>query len=365
MIAELCIETEEPRRKKQPKPLTARLRKSKNFWKEDRMLDDFIDRTKLIKIGPKTLLRKLLKLRSREDSNDVKVTVSGLSKLLAVDPKTIRRGLKALEQAGFIIPQQNIWDDHYNYAKKRYTFPLTFPGFDLSTVFIRRGAKMRHKAKQAQTSEAAQASNSQCVSVRKITSPVLPGLIDCSSSTRTETCNSSSEEIASQPTLKPAASRRADLFLKKRHEPCLTYLMATGTPVNLFDFVPKLEAVLNAVLSQAGSRGQVDRIRRFIEQCCDESSFFKHPYDRICLAFELERDIADQFLSRIPTRNVLVHLFRFIRNYVMLYTPPSLQGDSWDQFLTEFGYELREIREGFYREYARLDTEKRSGINRY
>jgi hypothetical protein len=117
------------RTKAKVKPVTSRLRKSKNFWKLDRSLDDYIDRTKLIKSGPKSLLRKLLNLRSNEDSNEVKVTVNGLSKLLSVNVKTVRDWLKRLENAGFIYYQGQDLDPHRNYPKKKYAFPLTFPGF--------------------------------------------------------------------------------------------------------------------------------------------------------------------------------------------------------------------------------------------
>src|SRR5687768_8547005 len=118
------------RTKARVKPLTSRLRKSKNFWKLDRSLDDYIDRTDQIKCGPKRLLKKLLLLRSWEDANEVKVTVNGLSKLMNVNVKTIRSWLKTLESAEFIYSQGNAWDKGCNYPKKKYIFPVTFPGFD-------------------------------------------------------------------------------------------------------------------------------------------------------------------------------------------------------------------------------------------
>lgn len=137
------------RTKSKAKPLTSRLRKSKNFWKVDRSMDDYIDRTDLIKCGPKRLLRKLLLLRPREDANEIKVTANGLSKLMNVNVKTIRSWLKSLEKAGFIYPQGNAWDKGCNYPKKKYIFPTTFPGFDLASVFVQKGAKAKYKKRMA------------------------------------------------------------------------------------------------------------------------------------------------------------------------------------------------------------------------
>ena len=128
-------------------PLTARLSASLNFWKEDRNLDDYIDRSKLIQHGPEMLLRKMLKLRATESSNEVKVTVSGLSTLLAVNIKTIRLWLKKLVDAGFIIPQVNVWDFRCNFPKKKYKFPATFPGFDPGAIMLQPTTPEQSKGK--------------------------------------------------------------------------------------------------------------------------------------------------------------------------------------------------------------------------
>src|SRR3982750_4472124 len=90
-------------KKKTFRPLTARLARSKNFHKDDRMLDDYLDRTKLLNNGEKGTIRKLLKLRTREDGNTGKLTISGLRILLGVDIKTVRRCLKGLVEKGFIF----------------------------------------------------------------------------------------------------------------------------------------------------------------------------------------------------------------------------------------------------------------------
>src|SRR5688572_14194396 len=137
------------RKYRKAKPLTSRLRKSKNFWKEDRSLDDYIDRNEQLKAGEKLLLKKLLKLRTNEDSNEVIVTKSGLAKLLNVNIKTIRDWINKLIQKGFLFDQGEVWNPHINYPRHKYSFPDTFPGFDSATVFIRRGAKAKYKAKLA------------------------------------------------------------------------------------------------------------------------------------------------------------------------------------------------------------------------
>ena len=83
----------------------------------------------------------MLKLRGREDANTVKITYSGMAKLLGVNIKTAHRCVKGLVSKGFIFFQEDLKDPGCYYSKKLYTFPETFPDFDLKTVFIKRGAK--------------------------------------------------------------------------------------------------------------------------------------------------------------------------------------------------------------------------------
>src|SRR3954462_12185942 len=116
---------------KPPKPLTARLRLSKNFHKEDRMLDDYLDRTKLLNNGEKRTIRKILKLRGREDANTVKITYSGLSKLLGVDIKTVRRCVKGLVTKGFIIYEKDVKVPEVSYV---YPNLLHSKGFAMATA---------------------------------------------------------------------------------------------------------------------------------------------------------------------------------------------------------------------------------------
>ena len=54
---------------KKGKPLTQRLFRTKNFYKEDRNLDHYLDQTRLLNNGEKRTLKKLLKLRQRENGN--------------------------------------------------------------------------------------------------------------------------------------------------------------------------------------------------------------------------------------------------------------------------------------------------------
>jgi hypothetical protein len=178
---------EQPSNKKRKLLLTQRLPRSKNFWKEDRMLDDYIDRTTLLRANEKRTLKKLLKLRKREDGNVVKTTIAGLTVLLALNIKTMRRCLIGLEEKGFIKFQGEIWDKHCNYPKRLYAIADTFPGFDNSTIFIHKGAKAKFRNKQEKAAKKGKASSF----LPKFTCPKKPGLGDCCLS---PTCDSSSEE---------------------------------------------------------------------------------------------------------------------------------------------------------------------------
>src|SRR6185369_7755139 len=96
----------------------------------------------------KRLLRKLLTLRKRDDDNEVRVTIAGLSKLLSLNINTMRSALKDLCDKGFLFYERDVMEDGCNYPRKVFSFAETFPGFDGKKVFIRRGDKQKAKIRK-------------------------------------------------------------------------------------------------------------------------------------------------------------------------------------------------------------------------
>lgn len=148
------------------KLLTSRLQKSKNFWKTDRNRDDYLEQNKLLNGSEKRLLRKLLNLRKKDDDNEVKVTVAGLSKLLAVAENTARAALRGLWAKGFLIYQRDVVEDGCNFPRKVFAFPETFPGFDAKQVFIRRGDKQKARIRKEQQAQRSTVERQQKVTVK-------------------------------------------------------------------------------------------------------------------------------------------------------------------------------------------------------
>ncbi len=373
------------RAKAKVRPLTSRLRKSKNFWKVDRMLDDYIDRTSLLKSGPKRLLKKLLVLRSQEDDNQVKVTVSGLSVLLDVNVKTIRLWLKNLLDAEFLYPQGEIWDPHCNYPKKLFVFPVTFPGFDAAAVFIRKGARAKFKARLS-------APNQVKAKLRKVarlraqsTCPVAAPLLDCSPPTsRRGTRNNKKEEdtkVSSPPTpsflLIPTSKSgfaarqpvcRPNTFKEKRAGQGPELPIPPKPPKSVVDLSPRLKGLLVTILAQAKCKGKIHWVSNFIDDCADENSTLRTREDLRELANDLCTVLPKQFE---PYRvNVLTSLFRFLRDYIENFTGYSFyRSSAYGMHMLSRSWRHDEAHQAFLKRYPscvpdRHTDEGRTGVNR-
>ena len=340
------------RTKAKVKPLTSRLRKSKNFWKLDRSLDDYIDRTDLIKCGPKRLLRKLLFLRPSEDSNEVKVTANGLSKLMNVNVKTIRSWLKALEKAEFIYFQGNAWDKGCNYPKKKYIFPVTFPGFDLATVFIQKGAKAKYKKRMADPVKAKAKLNKMARLARKNTCPVVSALVDCPSFKERETQNSKEDTKVSSPleilpektqSAAPSAFSRETFFKR---------------PIPVLDYAPELKELLVTILAQNKCKGKIRYVSNFLEWCVNNNGTFEAPFDRQELAVDLHYVIPEalQYFGR----NLLKDLLKFIYGYIAYYRASSSKltvekRDQYNRWAMQLSHIYHERKSDLMRKFPFLD----------
>ncbi len=322
------------------------------------MLDDFIDRTDTLRTGEKLLIKKLLKLRSREDDNCVLITVSGLSRLLGVNVKTIRTWLKHLEQTGFIIYKGIHAVANLNFTLKKYEFPVSFPGFDLAAVFIKRGAKARYKKKSVKALKVVQKRAKARAAKVESTCPICPPLLDCFSA-----CNSSSsyseEEITDARSAKPEASApRASSISSETNSEIQT----------IIELNDGLKSLLRKILSQAGSKAKREfiRVSRFIERCCDENSTINTRNDRIELAYDLEKDLTLQFLPLGRKRRLLMVLFRFLDQYIANFCAASQpwQVRFHEKNVLESFASRGEQMEAFQREYPRCDYEGYTGINR-
>jgi len=298
---------------KAPKSLTARLRLSKNFHKEDRSLDDYLDRTKLLNNGEKRTIRKMLKLRKREDDNTVKITYAGLTKLLGVDIKTVRRCVKSLVQKGFIIFEGDIQDPGCYYPKKLYSFPVTFPGFDLKTVFIKRGSKKRYNAAQQRRAGKARKSTSF---LPKGTPPIASLLVDCSKQQVVGTMNSSEEptNVGSSSEIQKSgpgstASPQSRVFpiKKPRSVPHFHHKVLHSL---ILDFIRSHKVKVPMLY-----------LSRYFNKICDTCRQYQTIADRE----ELADDMCDSFpqfaISTMSKRNLVAKLFDWIKESVHAFCP--------------------------------------------
>ena len=347
------------------KPVTSRLAKSKNFWKLDRSLDDYIDRTSLIKSGPKRLLRKLLLLRGREDANEVKVTVSGLRTLLSVNIKTIRVWLKSLEQAGFIYYQGEVWDAHCNYPKKKYVFPVTFPGFDSATVFIQKGAKAKYKQRMADPVKAKVKRKKVARLSAPKTCPVKDGLPDCSplinqreTQTLKEDTNVSSFKSLVGETSSAAPRTFSMRLFHRSHAKVLSYS-------------PTLKALINNYLRSKGQSGKLQWVSNFIEQECRANCTLETRYDKAGLARDLEQVLPLFIADRRRSSHRLGALFRFLREYIAEYIGDTVLNNEWhNEFRYQAAWRDFNDRKRFFREFPFCKEPEEpvyppAGVNRY
>src|SRR5207253_1589517 len=69
--------------------------------------------------------------------------------------------------------------DLRNYPKKKYWFPVTFPGFDAATVFIQKGAKAKFKRRMADPVKVKAKAKKVARLIAQNTRPLSNSLIDC------------------------------------------------------------------------------------------------------------------------------------------------------------------------------------------
>jgi hypothetical protein len=350
---------------KKAKVVTARLAKTKNFWKVDRELDDYIDRTKLIKCGPKRLLKKLLTLRRREDSNEVQITVAGLSKLMAVNIKTIRTWFKSLEEAGFVFFQGNAWDPHRNYPKKKYAFPDTFPGFDSATVFIQKGAKAKYKRRMADPVKAKAKAKKVARLTAQNTCPANAGFIDCSPLINQRETQNSLEDtnVSSKEILETEAHSAA---------PDAPSVWTSKQPKRILDLIPEIKSLLTGYLRENGHKGKIDWVSNFIAKEIRSNHTFSCEQDIQGLLRDLEIVIPLFIANKPPRANkTLAMLFRFLREYIAEYVADSCVDSEWlNNFMYLGAWREFEDRKRFFREFPFCrqpddSYDPMTGVNRY
>jgi hypothetical protein len=254
-------------------------------------------------------------LRTREDANTVKVTISGLKQLLGVDIKTIRRCLKALVTKGFIFYEKDVWDDGFNYPKKMYSFPTTFPGFDLKTIFVRKGAKQKFRI----ASRNKAVGKGRCAFVvSKSTCPITTTLVDCPLKKRT--CNLS-EKGKDTNVSSPSPERITET------PPPRTPSVGAGVSAKRTRFAgvnfhhDGLQALILDFLRSYKLERQVGYVSRFFNKRCDQLSQFKTLKDREEFAQELFDDFNEFYQSVGKRRNVLGHLFWYLQFYAENFCP--------------------------------------------
>jgi hypothetical protein len=327
------------------KPVTSRLRKSKNFWKEDRCLDDYIDRNKSLKSGEKLLLKKLIKLRTNEDSNVVKVTKSGLSKLLDVNIKTIRDWLRKLIRKGFLIDDGDVWDPHCNFPKHKYSFPVTFPGFDSATVFIQRNAKAKYAQKMTPKRLASKQRKISSY-LPKTTCPVVPRLLDCSNSSpnveEIETCNSFFQKEITLP---------STAFAQKRPRETTSISRRAPKQKDVLNLLPGLTSLLQGVLTSMKVKGKMKHVSRYINRLLQENGRFKTREDLLDLADNLYQDITIGWIEEEIRRKSLSKLFRFLRLYIIPYCPRSFFRTEEYYAAMVYNFQMLETEEEFFQEF--------------
>jgi hypothetical protein len=337
------------------KPVTSRLRKSKNFWKLDRSLDDYIDRTKLVRPGPKSLLRKMLNLRSNEDSNEVKVTVNGLSKFLSVNVKTIRDWLKRLENAGFICYQGQDLDPHRNYPKKIYIFPVTFPGFDASTVFIQKGAKAKFKRREAGVTPEPRkqrlfkrAKDKRPRLARfalNTTCPVSEDLRDCPPLINQRETQTSREDTN-------VSSRRSLVSETCSATPTHVTERSASKRIMIMDLMPDVKSLLIAYLRENGNKGKINWVSNFIEQEVNANATIQTAEDVDSFMRDLEIVIPLFVANHHRGKKSLSLLFHFLRDYIAEYVGDSSVGSEWFERFRWLGvYREFNARNKFFREF--------------
>jgi hypothetical protein len=277
-----------------------------------------------------------------------------------VNVKTIRSWLKSLEKAEFIYSQGNAWDRGCNYPKKKYIFPVTFPGFDSATVFIQKGAKAKYKKRMADPVKSKAKVKKAARLARKNTCPVASELIDCPSfineretqNSKEDTKVSSSEILvncpaSAQPT--PASCKS----IEAKH---------------VLDYAPELKDLLIAYLREHGHRGKIQWVSNFIEQEIRANKTFRfnsglngyspdeqhliHDVDRLGLARSLEYVIPLLMANRAPSKRRLTLLFRFLREYIAEYCADSYwRSPEFNQFRYEALWKEYKERKRFFREF--------------
>lgn len=355
----------------QVKTLTSRLRKSKNFHKHDRNLDDYIDRNPCLRSTDKLVLKKLLNLRGRDDSNQVKTTHSGLGKLLDLDRRTIATSLRKLVAEGFLIYEKDAFEPGCNYQKKFYRFPDTFPGFNPSQVFTRRGDAKKAKLREEDRERRAKAGRTQKARfVKDAASPVMSneakstctngaGLLDRAFNkvVRKNTSYSYSPDFVAFPSPRlaaPNAEKAASCEEGNKTETSsVSYpsLDAAGEEESqslpsIVSLQPQFRPLILSVLSQVRKREHIRKIVGFIDYLAGQNPEIATVEDRRRLARDLEQAFMEAFLTdleqpryrdqqspdepRKHTRgynHLLDRMYSFFRRFITNYDPAiSLNG---------------------------------------
>jgi predicted transcriptional regulator len=92
-------------------------------------LEEYIERTNLLKSNDKQVFHKLMRLQD-QDSKEIKTTVKWLATSLSLNRRTVYKAVINLINKGFLIYEKSILEHGLNYHKRIFRFPDAFPGFD-------------------------------------------------------------------------------------------------------------------------------------------------------------------------------------------------------------------------------------------